>query len=220
MVEKLKAIIFDFDGLILDTEYPEYLALSSIYDEYCMEVSMELFGLNIGTHNGQFDPYEHLVKAREVKVSREEFLKDWETRKDRIVSDQQAMPGVLELINSAKKAGLKLAIGSSSPLSWVASHTKKLGIFDNFDTIVTRDDVVKAKPSPEIFQLAAEKLNIAPEACVVLEDSLNGLIAAKAAGIRSVWIPNKVTQHMQVDADQPRVTSMEQVSINMLDQLL
>lgn len=220
MVERLKAIIFDFDGLILDTEYPEYLALCSIYDEYCMEVSMDLFGLNIGTHDAQFDPYEHLANAREVKVSREEFINDWEARKDRLVEQQPAMPGVIELITSAKEAGLKLAIGSSSPLSWVGSLAKRLEIFDLFDVIVTRDDVSRTKPSPEIFQLAAKKLDVAPEHCVVLEDSLNGLVAAKAAGIRSVWIPNKVTQHMVVDEDQPRVTSMAQVSVNTLDQLL
>jgi len=220
LLRKLKAIIFDFDGTILDTEYPDFLALTSIYDEYCLELPFELFQKNIGTHEPMFDAYGTLCASREVGLTREGFIDETSRRKGRILERALPMPGVLKLIGEAKNAGVMIAIGSSSPLSWVGTLSRRIGIADHFAHIITRDDVTKTKPSPEIFNLAVEKLGVTKDACIVLEDSLNGIAAAKAAGIPSLWIPNKMTESMPVSPEHPRVESLEWVTLEMLDQLL
>lgn len=219
-MKKLQAIIFDFDGLIVDTEYPEYLALNSIYDEYCLQLSIDDLRKNIGTQDYTFDPYIQLSSSGRVGLTRAQFEAEWERRKMVTIDKTGAMPGVISLLAEGKRAGIKLAIGSSSPFSWVGRLARQVGVFDHFEVIVTKDDVTRTKPSPEIFLLAAKKLGVPVEQCVVLEDSLNGLNAAKAAGIRSLWIPNKITAGMVVDPAQPRVSSMEQVGLAFLDQLL
>lgn len=220
MLNKLHAIIFDFDGLIVDTEYPEYIALSSIYDEYCLELSMDDLRKNIGTQEFSFDPYAQLKNSGKMDLTREQFTAEWDRRKMATIDKAEAMPGVRALLDQAKSAGIKLAIGSSSPLVWVGRLARQVGVFDHFEVIVTKDDVSKTKPSPEIFLLSAERLGVPVNNCVVLEDSLNGLLAAQAAGIRSLWVPNKITAGMRVDPDQPRMDSMEKVDLALLDQLL
>jgi len=220
MTYKLRAIIFDFDGLIVDTEYPEYLALRSLYDENCLELSLDDFRLNVGTQEFKFDPYEQLRVKGRMDLGREQFEAELDRRKMLTIAKASAMPGVHQLIQEAMETGIKLAIGSSSPLSWVSRLARQVGVFDHFDVIVTKDDVLKTKPSPEIFLLAAQRLSVSVNECLVLEDSLNGLIAADAAGIRSMWVPNKITAGMAVDPRQPRSESMELVSLALLDQLL
>jgi len=220
LLQKLKAIIFDFDGTILDTEYPDFLALSSIYDEYSLELPFELFQKNIGTHEPMFDPYGTLCASREVGLTRDQFIEETNRRKGRILERALPMPGVMKLISEAKNAGVMVAIGSSSPLIWVGTLSRRIGIADHFEHMVTRDDVSKTKPSPEIFNLTVEKLGVGKENCIVLEDSLNGITAANAAGIRSLWIPNEMTKSMPVSPEHPRVESLESVTLEMLDQLL
>lgn len=220
MLNKLHAIIFDFDGLIVDTEYPEYIALNSIYEEYCLELSLDDLRKNIGTRDFTFDPYEQLRGGSSMNLTREQFESDWDARKMRVIKKTGAMPGVRALLDEAREAGVKLAIGSSSPISWVRPLATQVDVVELFDVIVTMDDVSKTKPSPEIFLLAAQRLGVPANQCVVLEDSLNGILAANAAGIRSLWVPNQVTAGMAVDPSQPRVDSLEQVNLLLLDQLL
>lgn len=220
MLNKLHAIIFDFDGLIVDTEYPEYIALNSIYEEYCLELSLDDLRKNIGTRDFTFDPYEQLRGGSSMNLTREQFESDWDARKMRVIKKTGAMPGVRALLDEAREAGVNLAIGSSSPISWVRPLATQVDVVELFDVIVTMDDVSKTKPSPEIFLLAAQRLGVPANQCVVLEDSLNGILAANAAGIRSLWVPNQVTAGMAVDPSQPRVDSLEQVNLLLLDQLL
>lgn len=220
MLHKLRAIIFDFDGTILDTEYPDFLSLSSIYDEYCLELPFDLYQKNIGTNEPAFDAYNVLITSREARISRDEFYRELERRKAQLLEHSKPMPGVVRLLEHAKQAGVMVAIGSSSPLSWVEPLIRQIGLLDHFAHLVTRDDVHKTKPSPEIFLKCVEWLGVKKESCIVLEDSLNGINAAKAAGMRSLWIPNRMTSNMLVEPTHPRVESLELVTLEMLDQLL
>ena len=110
------------------------------------------------------------------------------------ILDEEAKPGVFQVLDEADKRGFLLAVGSSSEQPWVHGHLKRLGIFDRFDTIVTAEDVNKnAKPAPDIYLKVLENLDVAPQNALVLEDSNNGVIASHRAGIRVVAVPNEVT---------------------------
>jgi HAD superfamily hydrolase (TIGR01509 family) len=107
------------------------------------------------------------------------------------------------MIEQAKKNGLQVAIGSSSPHSWVDEHVKRLGIFDYFDHIICQDDVPagRTKPNPDIFLKALDQLNVKHDAAVVFEDSPNGVTAARRAEIFVVAVPNPMTAKMGVKGD-------------------
>jgi HAD superfamily hydrolase (TIGR01509 family) len=103
------------------------------------------------------------------------------------------MEGIPEAVQAAKAAGLKVAVVSSSSHRWVDGWLEKIGLFEQFDTTVCRDDAERIKPAPDLYLVAARQLNLEPATCLVIEDSVNGIKAAKAAGMPSVAIPNRVT---------------------------
>ena len=107
------------------------------------------------------------------------------------------------MIASAKEHGLKVAIGSSSPHSWVDTHTQRLGIYHHFDHIICQDDVApgKTKPHPDIYLKALETLQVDKTEAVVFEDSPNGVLASKRAGVFVVAVPNPLTARMNVQGD-------------------
>src|SRR5215470_11879862 len=130
----LKALIFDFDGLILDTETPEYLAWQTIYREYGFELPQEEWGKIIGGYGlSDFDAAEHLAHLSQGQLDsaslRARHLSESLTR----IHAQSVLPGVLDYIHEAKRLGLKLAIASSSKHNWVDTHAQRLGIFQYFN---------------------------------------------------------------------------------------
>jgi putative hydrolase of the HAD superfamily len=123
------------------------------------------------------------------------------------------------MIKQAKENGLQVAIGSSSPHSWVDEHAKRLGIFDYFDHIVCQDDVLsgRSKPYPDIFLKALDQLDVQKDAAVVFEDSPNGVLAARRAGIFVVGVPNPMTAKMGVTGDLT-VPSLAELSLHELNE--
>ncbi len=107
---------------------------------------------------------------------------------------QPLLPGVEALLHDAKALGLGRAVASSSSCGWVNGWLERHGIRDLLDVVVARDDVRNVKPDPELFLLAAARLGVEPGACVVFEDSPNGMRAALAAGMRCVAVPNALTR--------------------------
>jgi len=120
---------------------------------------------------------------------------------------------VVELITKAKQAGLKLSIGSSSPKAWVEGHLQRLRLFDQFDAMATFDDVGVSKPAPDVFVKALEKLRIGAESALVLEDSYNGVLAARRAGIRVVVVPNPVTLHQDFSMAEEVLPSLQALDL-------
>jgi putative hydrolase of the HAD superfamily len=131
------------------------------------------------------------------------------------------LPGVLDLLEQAQKAGVKIAIGSSSPHSWVDSHVKRLGLLPYFEHIICQDDVPpgRTKPHPDIFLKALERLNVRADEVVVFEDSVNGVAAARRAGIFVVGVPNPLTAQMGAQGD-ITVPSLDQLSLRDLNEHL
>ena len=198
----LKALIFDFDGLILDTETPEYLAWQAMYQEHGFELPHEEWGKIIGGYGlSNFDAAEHLALLSQGRLDSVSLRARHKLECGVAIARESVLPGVLDYIHEAKRLGLKLAIASSSPHSWVDNHAKRLGIFHYFDKVICADDVGvgRTKPNPDLFLLALNQLQIQKEAAVVFEDSPNGVLAANRAGIFVVAVPNPVTALLVIE---------------------
>ncbi|NOH01132.1 MAG: HAD family phosphatase [Chloroflexi bacterium] len=214
----LRALIFDFDGLILDTETPEVLVWQSIYRDHGFELPVHEWEKTIGGYGiSTFDAAEHLAHLSQGRLDPVSSRLRYRKEADALIHASPVMPGVMEIIHTAKAQGLKVAIGSSSPHSWVDAHAQRLGIFHLFDHIVCQDDVPpgRTKPHPDIFLKALEKLQVRNTEAVVFEDSPNGVLAAKRAGIFVVAVPNPLTARMNVSGD-ITVSSLAELSLREL----
>jgi HAD superfamily hydrolase (TIGR01509 family) len=218
----LKALIFDFDGLILDTETPEVLVWQSIYKEYGFELPFYEWEKTIGGYGlSNFDPAKHLALLTQGRLNPVSLRVRYRKESDEIIHASPILPGVIRMIEQAKENDLLVAIGSSSPHSWVDTHAKRLGVFHYFDRIICQDDVPqgRTKPNPDIFLKTLDQLNVAQEAAVVFEDSLNGVTAARRAEIFVVAVPNPMTAKMGVTGD-ITISSLAALSLQELNEYL
>ena len=200
----LKALIFDFDGLILDTETPEVLVWQSIYEDHGFELPVHEWEKTVGGYGiSNFNAAEHLAHLSSGQLDAVSLRARYRKAADEIIHASPVLPGVVQMIEQAKESGLQISIGSSSPHSWVDAHAKRLGIFDYFDHVICADDVApgRTKPNPDIYLKALEQLNVKNDAAVVFEDSLNGVLAARRAEIFVVAVPNPLTAKMGVSGD-------------------
>jgi HAD superfamily hydrolase (TIGR01509 family) len=195
---KIKALLFDFDGLILDTETPEYQAWQNIYAEFGQTLTLEDWGQIVGgTAASDFHPVAHLETLASRSLADLDLESRVRTESMRIILAAKPRPGVIETLEAAQRLGLRLAIASSSPHAWVDSHLQRLGLFHYFETVQCSDDVSRTKPEPELFLAAKNRLGVEANQALVFEDSPNGVLAANRAGIRVVAIPNPITQHLK-----------------------
>jgi len=215
----LKALIFDFDGLILDTETPDVLAWQEIYAEHDVEFPVASWGQIIGGTGGQhFDAAAYLQDLLGRPLDPDALRSRQNRISNALVAQQPILPGVVDYLHGAKAHNLKLAIASSSPHSWVDTHMQRLGIFDYFDKIICRDDVEvgRTKPNPDLFLLALDQLQVQKEAAVVFEDSPNGVKAANQAGIFVVAVPNPVTSLLVIEDANLILSSLSELSFSEL----
>jgi HAD superfamily hydrolase (TIGR01509 family) len=189
------AVIFDFDGLILDTETPILEVWQAVYRDHGCDLGIDVWQHALGTVNG-FDPFRDLAERTGRTFDRDAMLKDIQERNWARCECQPLLPGVMDVLNDARSMGLKTAVASSSPREWLDRWLGKHCILDRFDTLCARLDVKRVKPEPDLFLLAADRLGVAPAACVVLEDSPNGIRAARRAGMRCVAVPNGLTRQL------------------------
>ena len=202
MAAMIKALLFDFDGLILDTETPDYEVWCSIYREHGFELPREEWGKIIGGLGlSTFDAAAHLSVLSQGQLDAVSLRDRHRSESHAITLAQSVLPGVMEYLQEARRLGLKLAIASSSPHSWVDTHAKRLGIFDYFDKVVCSDDVGidRTKPHPDLFLLALNQLEVRRNEAIVFEDSPNGVRAARSAGIYVVAVPNTVTSQLSIE---------------------
>ncbi|MBI3119006.1 MAG: HAD-IA family hydrolase [Candidatus Hydrogenedentes bacterium] len=213
----MDAVIFDFDGLILDTETASYECWRETYAEHGLDLTLEQWAANIGG-NGyhEFHPFETLERACTHVV-------DWETvharrraRYHERVHQLECIPGVRGAIVEARKLGLKTAVASSSDCNWVHGHLKRLQLFSAFDAVRCGDQVHAIKPDPAVYQAALTALNLPPSRAFALEDSAKGVAAAKAAGLYCIAVANPVTRNLDLSQADRLVDSLREVSIRVL----
>lgn len=188
------ALIFDFDGLILDTESAEVEIWNDFYAQVGLTFTMDAYINAIGSNSPEdFHPAILLADREGEERSFEQIRQDFRKIAYLRCEQLEAMDGVVDLIKNAKTKGYFLAVGSSASYSWVQTHLNRLGLLDKFDVIVTFDDVENAKPAPDIYLKVLEKLDVSAENALVFEDSQNGVLAAHRAGIRAIAVPNPIT---------------------------
>src|SRR5574340_732223 len=200
----IRALIFDFEGLILDTETPEIDVWKGIYAEHGQPYPMDLWSQIIGGWgNTDFDPAVELQRLSGQRLDLEAIRERHRQESDALILSSAVMPGVREVLGAAQRMGLRCMIGSSSERGWVEPHLQRLGLISYFERIVTGDEVPKGrtKPHPDIFLRALQALQLPASEVLVMEDSPNGIQAAHAAGLRVVGVPNPVTAPLGLRAD-------------------
>jgi HAD superfamily hydrolase (TIGR01509 family) len=220
---KTKALLFDFDGLILDTETPEFHVWQAIYREYGQEIEVEQWGMMVGGFGrGIFDAAGHLAGLVGDGLKPDELRARHRSESDALTLLQPILPGVTDYLDEARRLGLRLAIASSSPHSWVDAHLTRLGLASRFDAILCSEDVPpgRTKPHPDLFLKALDVFRLKAGEALVFEDSPNGVAAARAAGIPVVAVPNPITTLLGVDGADLSVPSLGTISLtNLLNQL-
>jgi HAD superfamily hydrolase (TIGR01509 family) len=216
----LQALLFDFDGLILDTESSEFHSVGLIFSEHGLVLDRSEWQGIIGTAD-----HPHWTELLEQALGRPLEDRDAVIVRHRehhrvSVSAETVRPGVIDLLDEAAGAGVPAAVVSSSPASWVVGHLERLKLRDRFADVVTRDDLdgdrTRTKPAPDLYLLAAARVGAAPGACVVLEDSPNGVTAAVAAGMAVVAVPGPMTTGLDFSAADRVVSSLADVDLALL----
>ena len=217
----VRGLLFDFDGLIVDTETPSMASWQELYREHGHELPLEQWMTLVGTIGAPFDPYAHLEELA-GPLDREAVLQRRRDHELSLTDVEDLRPGILEYLEDARALGLKVAIVSSSTQDWINRHLARLERAEHFDAIVAADhDTARAKPAPTLYLEALDRLELGPEEAIAFEDSPNGIKAAKAAGIFCVAIPNGVTAALGFDeadlvldslSDLPLRTLIERVS--------
>ncbi|TCZ79485.1 HAD family hydrolase [Paenibacillus albiflavus] len=209
----MKAIVFDFDGLIMDTETPCYDAFREVYREYGVDLPLETFAQCIGTSNDVFNPVTYLSECLgrliEEEVVQEQFLAKYNAKVESI----ELRPGVLDYLEAATRLGIKIGLASSSQMDWIIPKLKRCGIADYYISVRTKDHVTRVKPDPELYLQSLEALGVSGSEAIAFEDSLNGLRAAKQAGLHCVVVPNDVTRHLPFAEHDLLLNSMKEKSL-------
>lgn len=206
-------LIFDFDGLILDTETVSFQAWTEIFGSYGQTLPMEKWSLCVGTSYDLFNVFDYLESQVGRPLDRKELGDRHHRRVMELLGPMKPRPGVLEYLEEAQKQKIALALASSSPQDWVVSHLSRLGLADLFHSIRCAEDVEKVKPHPELYHLTLTFMGVKPHRALAFEDSPNGIKAAKAAGVFCVAVPNSVTRELPVDHADFRLESMADLSL-------
>jgi HAD superfamily hydrolase (TIGR01509 family) len=188
----IRGLILDFDGMILDTETPEFTAWSEVYRDHGCHLASDVWAKGIGTHGG-FDPYAHLAAASGRPVPRATVGAWVRERVAALLTGAPAQPGVVAYLDEARRLELRVGLASSSSREWVETHLATLRLRDRFDCIRCRGDAPRVKPAPDLYLAALDGLALSPAESVALEDSPNGVAAAKAAGLFCAAVPHGPT---------------------------
>lgn len=210
----LQAIVFDFDGLILDTELPQYEVWRDIYKEFDQHLPIERWVEVLGRAAWSFDFHGHLEELSKGAYDRETWEPRRRERTLQRIDEAELLPGVRSVLEQATQRNLKLAIASGSGLPWVGGYLDKHGLRDFFPILVTKEETTRHKPNPDPFIEAAKRLNLPPGDCLVLEDSPNGIQAAAAAGMYPVAVPNRVTRDQQFSGAARIIPSLEDLDLD------
>jgi HAD superfamily hydrolase (TIGR01509 family) len=187
------AIIFDFDGTILDTETPEFAAWQEVYSTYGEHLDPAVYAQVIGTTDAAWSPEAHLASLLGHPIDQAAAVEAHHRRFDHLIAAELPRPGVLDWLDEARDLGLKVGLASSSSAAWVSRFLDRLGLRDHFATLATRERVTRSKPDPALYEVALEDLGVAAADALAVEDSPNGITAAKAAGLFCVAVPNPMT---------------------------
>lgn len=214
MTTAARAVLLDFDGLILETEGCSFASWRVLFQERGAAYALEEYQQIVGT----------VGTPRELFEARCGAPADWtalETRRraieDRLHLELRPQPGVEALLEQARTSGLGIAVASSSTHGWVDRLLEGHGLLHRFDAIVCREDVGgRAKPAPDLYLEALRRLGVAPAAAIAFEDSTTGALAARRAGIRCVAVPTAITRTQDFSHADLIVPSLDGIDLRAL----
>jgi HAD superfamily hydrolase (TIGR01509 family) len=196
----IRGLLFDFDGLLVDTETPSRLVWEELYREHGHELPHDQWATLVGTIGAPFDPFGHLQELVGTPLDEQTLTVRRRAREYELTDLEELRPGVEEYFADAERLGLHTAVVSSSDDDWIARHLGRLGHLEGLDAIVAANgDTERAKPRPDLYLDALDRLGLAPHEGIAFEDSPNGVTAAKAAGLICVAVPNPITATLALD---------------------
>ena len=210
----IKAVIFDMDGVIIDSEPIESLSWEKILLEYGKKPIISEWGLihKVGTKSIDFVLEKHgLIENEEIirNKKRKLFI-------DLVLKNLILMPGFMQLFKQLKKQKLKIAVASNRYEEHVLLIMEKLGIKNSLSAVAGYSPEIAVKPAPDIFLKVAKMLKIDSKYCLVIEDSESGVVAAKAAGMKVIAVPNKYTKHQDFSKADKIVENSSQITMETL----
>ncbi len=209
----VKAIVFDFDGVVIDTETPDFTTWQEEFRAHGVELSRDLWSGYIGGGVGAFDIYSHLEELTGRALDRDEVGPRRRGRYLNAVNANPLLPGVMDYLSTAQRLGLKVAMASNSSRDWVEGHVERRGLGGYFDAIRTRDDVEAIKPAPDVYLAALYAVDVPPQRAIAVEDSPTGAAAAIAAGLFCVAVPNGMTEGMEFARYDLRLGSLAEIGL-------
>jgi HAD superfamily hydrolase (TIGR01509 family) len=215
----LAALVFDFDGLIVDTENPGFISWEEVYQEFGTTLSIDDWRHATG-YVGGFDPAIHLEQILGRRLDWSQLMPKREARNWELTLQAKVLPGIEQLFLSARERRLRVGVASNSENGWVEGGLRRLGLRDYVDTVVSRDMVMNPKPAPDIYLKTVQTLQVEPSHAVALEDSEPGCRAAKRAGLKAVAIPNRFSERQDLTIADLIVKSATELSLDRLATLV
>ncbi|HKC21571.1 MAG TPA: HAD-IA family hydrolase [Gaiellaceae bacterium] len=211
----IRGLLFDFDGLLIDTETPARLAYEELYREHGHELPLDKWATLVGTIGAEWDPNEHLEELVGRPLDQVALAERRRAREFELCDLEDLRPGIAEYLGEAERLGLKTAIVSSGNTDWIERHLRRLDRQHGWDAIVAANgDAERAKPSPDLYEEALSLVGLRPPEAIAFEDSVNGIHAAKAAGVFVVAVPNPITETFALDEADLLLGSLEELSLD------
>ena len=205
-LHQAKAVLFDFDGVILDSEWPIYQTWKNLFESEGHSLAPEVYVKCIGSDFETWSPQTYLEELTGKSFDWDRINEQRQVILEQDIEKSPPMDGVRELLSFLTHS--KKAVVSSSSHSWVDRWVEQLGLMPHFETLVCRGDAPRIKPAPDLYLEGARQLGVLPEDCIVIEDSMNGMISAHAAGMRTLVVPNRLTAVLDFSASDWQADSL------------
>jgi HAD superfamily hydrolase (TIGR01509 family) len=209
-----RAVLFDFDGTLWDSETAVFGVFRELYAQHGHELTLPTWSAAIGTVGG-FDPYAELSRLHDDVLDVEDLRASTERRIREAAGRVPLRPGVAAFLRELDDAGVRRALVSSDRSEWLVTHLERLGWPDGWSAMVCADgDAARAKPDPHLYLAALEVLGVPASETFAVEDSPNGIRAAKAAGIRCLCVPNEATATLDLSEADVVVPTFEGLTLD------
>jgi len=208
----IRALIFDFDGLIVDTESPLIDSYAAVHTKYGVQFDRTAFLRSVGHADYAFDPWHGFSPH----ADRAALELERRTIKDELLAKQPVLPGVTALLDTGRAHGLRIGLASNSTHSWVEPHLRRIGLHGYFEFFACREDAPSPKPEPDLYKLVLNRFGLRGHEAIAFEDSQTGVTAAKRANCWTVAAPNLSTAHHDFSVADRRVTSLAEVRLEKL----
>ena len=208
----IRALVFDFDGLILDTESALIAAYADVHAAHGVPFDRERFLRSVGHADYAFDPWH----AFEKRADRADLENQRRARNRNRDEELPILPGVVALLDGARDRHLRVGLASNSPHAHCERHLARIGLLDRFEFLACREDVSLPKPAPDLYQLVLRQFSLRGHEAIAFEDSHTGSLAARRANLWTVAAPNPSTAHHDFKHTNLRVASLAEVNLESL----